>query len=432
MAGTLALVLTALIACTDARAPDLSGTTVVSPGPPTREPADTTAASGGVSGSRSEESTDAASRTTTVKRVGVDEDLIQAAWNGDTARAEELIAAGGDVNYKDDTQQSAYLIATSEGYLDLLELTLQHGADVASLDSFGGTGLIRAAERGHADVVGRLLQTHIDVNHVNNLGWTALHEAIILGEGDQRYLDTIRLLVARGADVELPPRRNDTPPLQLARDRGQDLVATTIQTVLDTERLADPDAALLAAAASNDADRVAVALGAGADIETSDAKQRTPLLLAATNDNTDVARLLVSLGADPDALDDRHDTPWLVTGVTGGVEMADILLTANPDLTILNRFGGTSLIPASERGHVDYVQRVVNTDIDVNHINNLGWTALMETVLLGDGTGPHQEIVKILLDAGADPTIADRDGVTPAQHAKANEFDEIAQLLENH
>ncbi|MEP7113896.1 MAG: ankyrin repeat domain-containing protein, partial [Ilumatobacteraceae bacterium] len=62
-------------------------------------------------------------------------------------------------------------------------------------------------------------------------------------------------------------------------------------------------------------------------------------------------------------------------------------------------------------------------------INDLGWTALMETVLLGDGTKPHQDIVRILLDAGADPAIADREGVTPAQHAEAQGFDEIARLL---
>ena len=125
-----------------------------------------------------------------------------------------------------------------------------------------------------------------------------------------------------------------------------------------------------------------------------------------------MARLLVALGADPDALDDRHDTPWLVTGVTGSVAMLEALLPADPDLTIRNRFGGVSVIPASERGHVDYVRRVVQTGIDVNHVNDLGWTALLEAVILGDGSAPYQQIVRILLDAGADPAIADGDGVT--------------------
>jgi ankyrin repeat protein len=50
--------------------------------------------------------------------------LIRAAWANDVEGARRLIAAGADVNAKDDTEQSAFLIATSEGHLALLELTL--------------------------------------------------------------------------------------------------------------------------------------------------------------------------------------------------------------------------------------------------------------------------------------------------------------------
>ena len=149
-----------------------------------------------------------------------------------------------------------------------------------------------------------------------------------------------------------------------------------------------------------------------------------------TADRVDVARLLVQLGADPDALDDQHDTPWLVTGVTGSVAMAEVLLSADPDLTIRNRFGGVSVIPASERGHVDYVRRVVRTGIDVNHVNDLGWTALLEAVILGQGTERWQQIVRVLLAHGADPAIADDDGVTALEHARAKGYAEIARILE--
>ena len=215
----------------------------------------------------------------------------------------------------------------------------------------------------------------------------------------------------------------------MAQRRGYSGTESILRTALDPPEIADPDAALLRAARTGDPDRVALALRAGADIEARDAHERTPLLLAATNDRVAVARLLVALGADPDALDDRHDTPWLVTGVTGSVAMLEALLPADPDLTIRNRFGGTSLIPASERGHVDYVQRVLQTDIDVNHVNFLGWTALLEAVILGDGGPDHQQIVRLLLDAGADPTIADKDGVTALQHAQARGHTTIAGLL---
>jgi ankyrin repeat protein len=310
----------------------------------------------------------------------LDNSLIDAAWANDVTRVRQLIAEGANVNVKDSTQQSAYLIATSEGYLDLLELTLAAGAELTALDRFGGTGLIRAAERGHAAVVGRLLGAGISVDHVNRPGFTALHEAVIYGDGSQRYVDTVRLLVARGADVRLTPVQDGIAPVEHARARGQDAVVATLQAALTLPVPADPGAALLQAAAEGDADRAALTLRAGAPLEVQDERGRTPLLLAATHDRVDVARLLVALGADPDALDDGHDTPWLVTGVTGSVPMLEALMPAGPDLAIQNRFGGVSVIPAAERGHVDYVRRVVQTGIDVDHVNDPGWTALLEAV----------------------------------------------------
>ena len=192
----------------------------------------------------------------------LDRRLIAAAWDDDVSKARRLIEAGADVNAKDKTKQSAYLVSTSEGYLDLLELTLDHGADVESLDKWNGTGLIRAAERGHHDIVGRLLQTDIDVDHVNNLGWVALHEAIVLGDGSSRYVDTVRALVAGGADVDVAPTRDGISPLSHAERHGFDRVATTIDRALKARKMSksQANAALQRAARNGDADATAIAL----------------------------------------------------------------------------------------------------------------------------------------------------------------------------
>ena len=50
-------------------------------------------------------------------------------------------------------------------------------------------------------------------------------------------------------------------------------------------------------------------------------------------------------------------------------------------------------------------------------------------MILGDGGRRHQEIVRILLAAGADRTIADGDGVTALEHARSKGYDEIARIL---
>ena len=78
---------------------------------------------------------------------------VRAAYGNHLEVAALLVQAGADVDLIDDTQQSAYLISTSEVGDDprLLELTLNAGADVEARDSFDGTGLIRprsAATRG--------------------------------------------------------------------------------------------------------------------------------------------------------------------------------------------------------------------------------------------------------------------------------------------
>ncbi len=421
--ATAALALAAVTACSGP-----TTTTVPTTAPPTSTPEQIPVTS------TSRPTTSAAptkpQQPTAAQQARLDADLRDAAWADDVTRAKALVARGADVNAKDETQQSAYLVATSEGHLALLRLALAHGAKVDDKDSWNGTGLIRAAERGHALVVGELLQAGIDRNHVNRIGYQAIHEAVWLGRDTTRYVDTLRVLVAGGVELTRPSRGEGLTPLQMARERGFDRLTGVLVKATTANTVAAPDAALLAAAERGDADAVASALRAGADLEARDAQQRTALLLAVTGDHVDAAKVLVAMGADPDALDDRHDTPWLVTGVTGSVAMLEALLPAGPDLTIRNRYGGVSVIPASERGHVDYVRRVVRTGIDVNHVNDLGWTALLEAVILGDGGPRHQEIVRILLAAGADRSIADKEGVTALEHARSKGFAAIARILE--
>jgi ankyrin repeat protein len=166
---------------------------------------------------------------------------------------------------------------------------------------------------------------------------------------------------------------------------------------------------LVTAAAAGDTAEVRRLLAAGADAETT--------------------RALIDAGADVDLQDDDRSNALLVCGETGDVAVLREVLRARPDLTRTNRFGGTALIPASDRGHVEVVRELLRTRIDVDHVNRLGWTGLLEAVILGDGGSAHQEIVRLLVDAGADTSIADRDGVTPLEHAQQRGYDEMVRTL---
>ena len=140
-------------------------------------------------------------------------------------------------------------------------------------------------------------------------------------------------------------------------------------------------------------------------------------------------RALVDAGADVDLQDDARANALLAVGETGDVAILREVLRGAPDPTRTNRFGGTALIPAADRGHVEMVRALVQTGIDVDHVNDLGWTALLEAVILGDGGPAHQEIVRLLLDAGARRDLADREGLTPLDHARRSGYAQIAALL---
>ncbi len=225
-----------------------------------------------------------------------DAQLRAAAWANDVPAAEQLIAWGANVNAKDSTVQSAYLIATSEGYVPLLQLTLAHGADVADLDSWNGTGLIRAAERGHSAVVGELLQAGVPLDHVNRVGYQAIHESVWFGRDDPSYHATIRVLAAGGVQLQTPSVSEGLTPLQMAEWKGYPGSAATLRAILDAQAPADPAAALLVAAGAGDADGVAVALRAGAAATTVDTEGRTAHQLAAAGGHAAAAQVIRALG----------------------------------------------------------------------------------------------------------------------------------------
>lgn len=198
----------------------------------------------------------------------------------------------------------------------------------------------------------------------------------------------------------------------------------------DAESPPSDPAALVRAAARGDASEVRSLLEAGVHPDAADAAGRTAITHAAYGGYPDVVRLLVDAGADVDRQDGTRANALLSTGETGFVAVLEEVLRGAPDLTRTNRFGGTALIPAADRGHVETVARLLATDIDVDHVNDLGWTALLEAVLLGDGGSAHTQIVRLLVDAGADVSIEDRDGKTALEHARAAGYEEIVGILE--
>ena len=190
-----------------------------------------------------------------------------------------------------------------------------------------------------------------------------------------------------------------------------------------------PGRDMLDAAARGDADRLKQLIAAGAPLDPVDGSKQTPLLLAVQNNHLAAAVLLIEAGSNINAQAANMDSPWLLAGARGRTDMLRHMIPKGPDLSLRNRFGGNALIPACERAHVETVQLLLTTRIDVNHVNNLGWTCLLEIVILGDGGPRHVEVTRLVLSAGADPNIADKDGVSPLTHARRKGQSEVARLI---
>ncbi|WP_407701984.1 ankyrin repeat domain-containing protein [Viridibacillus soli] len=187
---------------------------------------------------------------------------------------------------------------------------------------------------------------------------------------------------------------------------------------------------LLAATDKQDVHAVKKLLKSEQDINAQDSKGRTALMIATYNNDLKIAKMLIEAGADVNIQDNIQNSPFLYAGAEGYLDIVKLTSKAGADSKITNRYGGIALIPASEHGYVDVVKWLLTeTNSDVNHINNLGWTALIEAIILGDGGKQQQETVRILLEHGANPNLADKDGVTPLEHAEKLGFKEIETLL---
>jgi ankyrin repeat protein len=167
------------------------------------------------------------------------------------------------------------------------------------------------------------------------------------------------------------------------------------------------------------------------NIDVKDGYGRTPLHVAAFRRQHQAMRALVVAGANPNALEnDRYDIVT-IAAVANDIPTLKLALELGASAkNVTSRYDGTALIAAAHLGHAEVVRILIAAGAPLDHVNNLGWTALMESIVLGNGGARHTEILKALLDAGADPNIADRSGVTPLAHARARGYVQMARLLE--
>lgn len=187
---------------------------------------------------------------------------------------------------------------------------------------------------------------------------------------------------------------------------------------------------LHAAAESGNVSTIRALLAKGADPDARDPAGRTPAHVAAFASHDAALRALALAGADMNALeDDRYDV-LTIAAVADDPRMVSLALELGNRLDLITSiYEGTALIAAAHLGHHDVVRRLIAGGAPLDHVNNLGWTALIEVVILGDGGPDHVQTVRYLVEAGADVTIPDRDGVTRPQHAKSRQYQKMVDII---
>jgi ankyrin repeat protein len=184
------------------------------------------------------------------------------------------------------------------------------------------------------------------------------------------------------------------------------------------------------AAWRGDTNRLKALIAAGADLDARDGLGRTPLHVATYARQREAITALAKAGANLQRLeDDRYDAVT-IAAVADDVPTLALLMSLGASAgQTTSRYDGTALIAAAHLGHDEVVRRLIAAGAPLDHVNNLHWTALIESIVLGDGGPRHQRTLIVLVDAGANLQLADRQGNTPLQLAKARGYNAMVEKL---
>jgi ankyrin repeat protein len=346
--------------------------------------------------------------------------LSLAATNGNAAIIELLLKAGANPNASKAEGETVLMTAARTGVAAAVKALVAHGADVNAKESWRGqTALMWAAAEGHADAVQVLLEAGAQVNARSNAGWTA-----ILFAAREGQMDAVKTLLAGGANV------NDTL-LVRGGDRG---------------RGAGPGG------------------GGGGRPPTAGS---SALVLAVGSGHFELAAALLDAGADPNAAAQGwtalHHITWVRKPGTGSNDPApygsgsmdsltlvrklkehganvNARVTRRPrvGVTALNFIGATPFFMAARGGDAELMRLLVELGADPKLPNEDGTTPLMAAAGVGthspgeDAGAPPEalEAVKLALELGNDVNAVDKNGNTAMHGAAFKQLPEVVKVLD--
>jgi len=227
----------------------------------------------------------------------------------------------------------------------------------------GATALYCAALCGFSELADYLISTHgEDVNIGCGRYGTPLHAA-----SSEGHLETARILLDRGADIDITASFLDRTPLCIARNGGH----------LGVMRLL---------------------LDYGANVNARNGGLGLLLHYASVDGEAEVIRLLMQHKADVNAIAPHCNwTPLHFASVFGRAKVAEILLEHGAYIDALAVDNRTPLYQASASGHLEVVRLLLKHGADVHIQREDGRSPLNAAILRG-----HAEVVQLLSEYGTE------------------------------
>lgn len=381
--------------------------------------------------------------------------LIEAVKKSDEGALRKLLQQGGDVNAADVDGTTALHWAAYKNDLDTVKLLVQAGANVKAANRYGVRPMHLAATAGNAAMIDTLLSAGADPNEALPEGETAIMTAarsgsaasvkLLIARGAQvdvrenwrgqtalmwaaaeGHTDVVKLLIAAGADVHV--RSNGTigagraqVPEVAAPTAGPGPAGTAASSVEPAapaaERATGRRASstllnftpLLFAVRAGQIETVRALLDAGADANEKVSDGTSAITLAILNAHYELAALLAASGANANADEEGwtalHQLVWTRRPNVGRPPPAPVP-TGNLDALELAR------VLLKHGADPNARQKKEPKDTNRNAMNRIDATPFLLAAKSAD-----VEMMRVLLDGGADPTLKTVAGITPLMAA---------------
>ncbi|KAL3461849.1 ankyrin repeat-containing domain protein [Aspergillus heterothallicus] len=353
-----------------------------------------------------------------------------------------LLRSGASTTAVDDLGMTPLSRSAQMGYYTITQNLLNNGSDMSVCDYAGWGPLAKAVFAGHLDIVKLLVERGADLNAMTNHGETPLFWAVYKG-----HVGIVDYLISKGADQTV--YTEESTPLRAAVEyRNLEIVNLLLRHITGAPQSAKPkylDIALDWAVYNGDYEIADILCNSNADLSYVDHYGATALIRATKNKLPELVRILLQHGADITAIDHDGWDALLWAAYNGDIDNIQILLrhardrsscTADHESLSFQAWingqvsteiligGAKPLLLAATYGHTEVVRLLLESGADISASTERGQTALH----LACGTG-YVEVVNLLLKDGANVNAIDKSGCTPLHYAFKSGHDTVAKVL---